>query len=73
MHPDSKDTTPALLSVAEWAELSGQTPAAIRSQIKKGTCAADVVLLRKATPGGGRPRYAVTRASVDKLLGEDTP
>ncbi len=71
MQPDIKMTARLLMSVQDFAALSGQTPAAIRSQIRAGTCPVDVVVLRKPDPGraGGRPRYAVTRASVDRLRG----
>jgi len=70
MQPDMK-TPPAILSVAEYAAATGQTVAAVLQQIKAGTCPVDSVILRKPNPDrvGSRPRYAVTRASVDRLLG----
>lgn len=73
MQPDTK-TTPALMSVREYAGVTGQKAAAVRAQIVAGTCPVDVVLLRKPDPArGSRPRYGILRASVDKLLGGDTP
>lgn len=73
MRPDV-ETTPAVMSVREYATTTGQTGQAVRAQIAAGTCAADVVVLRKPAREGGRPRYALTRASVDRLLGlEATP
>jgi hypothetical protein len=73
MQPDI--TTPAVMTVREYADATGQTAAAVRAQIVAGTCAADVVILRKPDPGrpGGRPRYGITRASVARLLGEAAP
>jgi len=50
-----------------------QTPA-VRQQIAAGTCPCEVVVLRRPAGEGGRPRYGITRASVDRLLGlEVTP
>ncbi len=72
MQPDTK-TPPAVMTVREYAALSGQTAAAVRAQIVAGTCPVDVVILRKPAREGGRPRYAVTRTSVDRLLGEASP
>ncbi len=74
VQPDMK-TPAAVMSVAEYAALSGQTAAAVRAQILAGTCAADVIMLRKPDPtrAGSRPRYGVVRASVARLLGEAAP
>jgi len=73
MQPDIK-TPAAVMSVREYAAATGGTGQAVRAQIAAGTCAADVVILRKPARDGGRPRYALTRVSVDRLLGlEVTP
>jgi len=71
MQPDMK-TTPALMSVREYAGVTGQKAAAVRAQLAAGTCPVDSVVLRRADPAraGSRPRYGITRASVDRLLGE---
>lgn len=72
MQPDMKTTPAAVMTVREYADATGQTAAAVRAQIVAGTCAADVVILRKPDPTrAGRPRYAITRASVDRLLGRE--
>jgi len=76
VQPDMKTTPAAVMTVREYAEATGQTTAAVRAQIVAGTCAADVVVLRKPDPArtGSRPRYGVTRVSVARLLGpEDAP
>jgi len=73
VQPETKAGAPvaALMSVREYATVTGQAAAAVRSQIQAGTCPVDVVLLRKPDPARGtRPRYGVVRASVDRLLGE---
>lgn len=72
MQPDT--TTPAaVMSVREYAAVTGQKAAAVRAQLAAGTCPVDSVLLRKPDPARGtRPCYGLTRASVDKLLGEAT-
>lgn len=73
MPPDTQ--TAAVMSVREYAAVTGQKAAAVRAQLAAGTCPVDAVLLRQADPSrsGSRPRYGITRASVDRLLGEDTP
>ncbi len=75
MQPDIGTTPPAILSVAEYAAATGQSAAGVRAQIHAGTCPCDVVVLRRPDPDreGGRPRYGITRASVDRLLGEASP
>ncbi len=70
MQPDTKTTPAAVMSVREYAAATGQTGQAVRAQIAAGTCAADVVVLRRPATEGGRPRYGITRASLDRLLGE---
>jgi len=67
--------TRGILTIREYAAATGQTGQAVRAQIAAGTCPAQVVILRKPARDreGGRPRYAVTRASVDRLLGEAAP
>jgi len=72
---NDESPVPAVLSVTDFAVVTGQTSAAVRAQIAAGTCAADVVVLRRADPDrpGSRPRYGVTRASVDRLIGEASP
>lgn len=73
MQPDEKQT-PAVISVPEYAAATGQSAAAVRQQIAAGTCPCEVVVLRRPAGEGGRPRYGITRASVDRLLGlEVTP
>ncbi len=74
MQPDV-ETPAAVMSVREYAAATGQSAAAVRQQIAAGTCPCDVVILRKPGREGGRPRYGITRASVDRLLGlnEATP
>ncbi len=71
MQPDTETTPAAVMSVREYAAATAQTAAAVRAQIAAGTCAADVVVLRRPAREGGRPRYAITRASVDRLLGRE--
>ncbi len=66
---NDESPAPAVMSVTEYATTTGQTGQAVRAQIAAGTCAADVVVLRRAAREGGRPRYGITRASVDRLLG----
>lgn len=76
MQPDTKTTPSVVMSVQEFAELTGQKANAVWAQIPAGTCPVDVVLLRRADPArpGSRPRYGILRASVARLLlGEDTP
>ncbi len=74
MQPDTKTTPSVVMSVQEYAALTGQKATTVRAQIVAGTCPVDVVLLRRADPArGSKPRYGITRASVAKLLGEDTP
>lgn len=77
MQPETKATAPvaAVMSVREYSAITGQRPAAVRAQLAAGTCPVDAVLLRQADPSraGSRPRYGITRASVDRLLGEGTP
>jgi len=71
--PDTQ-TPAAVMFIPEYAAATGQTAAAVRSQIQAGTCPAQVVILRKPDPTrAGRPRYAITRASVARLLGEAAP
>ncbi len=73
MQPDV-ETPAAVISVTEYATTTGQTGQAVRAQIAAGTCPVDVVVLRNPGRNGGRPRYGITRASVDRLLGiEATP
>jgi len=73
MQPDTK-TTPALMSVREYAGVTGQKAAAVRAQLAAGTCPVDSVVLRRADPArGSKPRYGITRASVARLLGGATP
>ena len=73
MQPDTRVTLPALMSVREYADATGQTGQAVRAQIQAGTCPAQVVVLRlpDRNRAGGRPRYGITRASVDRLLGRE--
>jgi len=72
MQPDTQ--TAAVMSVREYAAVTGQKAAAVRAQLAAGTCPVSVVLLRRADPArGSKPRYGILRASVDKLLGGDTP
>ncbi len=74
MQPDTKTTPAAVMTVREYAAVTGQKAAAVRAQIQAGTCPVDAVLLRKPDPAHGtRPRYGITRASVARLLGEATP
>jgi hypothetical protein len=70
VQPDEM-TPPAVMSVREYAAATGQTAAAVREQIKNGTFPATAVILRKPAREGGRPRYGILRASVDKLLGNE--
>jgi len=72
MKTDEKPAA-AVMSVKEFAKITGQTGQAVRAQIAAGTCAAEVVVLRRPAREGGRPRYAVTRTSVARLLGEASP
>jgi len=73
MQPDIKTTPAAVMSVRAYGAATSQTAAAVRQQIKAGTCPVGVVILRRAAPGG-RPRYGIVRASLDRLLlGEASP
>jgi len=69
MQPDEM-TAPALMSISEYAAITGQTGQAVRAQAAAGTCPVDVVILRRPAREGGRPRYGITRASVQRLLGD---
>ncbi len=74
MQPDMKTTAAAVMSVREYAAVTSQTAAAVRAQIAAGTCPVDVVVLRRPDPTrAGRPRYGITRTSVERLLGEAAP
>ncbi len=74
MQPDTQTPPAVVMSVQEYAAVTGQKATTVRAQIVAGTCPVDVVLLRKPDPArGSRPRYGILRASVDKLLGGDTP
>jgi len=75
MQPGTQATPAAVMSVREYAAATGQTGQAVRAQIAAGTCPAQVVILRKPARDrdGGRPRYGITRASLDRLLGEASP
>ncbi len=74
MQPDTQTPPAAVMSVREYAGVTGQKATAVRAQLAAGTCPVDSVVLRRADPArpGSRPRYGILRVSVDRLLGEAT-